>query len=106
MGYLLSVITISSLHTYNLLMCLVSGSSCDDVHKASRKLQTFAKKSIRRDKKKEKEKQERKEKSKFAIHWQWLHKMYNHKTLKQYYFIFNHICWDILIRAGSNKYMY
>lgn len=57
-----------TLHTHDLIMCLVSGSSCDDVHKASRKLQTFAKKSIRRDKKKEKEKQERKEKSKFALY--------------------------------------
>ncbi|XP_061176584.1 uncharacterized protein LOC133185414 [Saccostrea echinata] len=54
-------------HSSSDLETAVSGSSCDDVHKASRKLQTFAKKSTRRDKKKEKEKQERKEKNKLSM---------------------------------------
>ncbi|KAK3106995.1 hypothetical protein FSP39_004612 [Pinctada imbricata] len=43
------------------------GSSCDDINKASKKQQMFAKKFVQRDKKKEKEKMERKEKNKLSM---------------------------------------
>lgn len=74
---------------------LVSGSSCDDVHKASRKLQSIAKKSIRRDKKKEKEKQERKEKSDAYIHKSnWSTIIVNRKII--WYVVFSPVEADII----------